>query len=173
VRAAAAQGGPACPLEVRIAGALEDVAHSRAEIAHRQCAAHGGIVRVGDHAIVLRHQFVIFVLVEIAEPRGDDIQEPPGFPASGVHIAAGLLQADKVGQRVQIIDGVVPHFVEQFRLFFRRRWRRRLINGLGSRRLRLRQAGGLGRHRLQHGHRFGTGAVALQRFHGGQIQALR
>jgi hypothetical protein len=77
---------------------VEDVPHGGAEIAHRQGSAHRGVRRIGDHLIVLRNQLVIFLLVEIAEPRRDDIRSRHASRPGGVDIAAGLLQADEIGQ---------------------------------------------------------------------------
>jgi len=78
-------------------------------------------------------------LVEIAELRREDILQPRRFPAGGVLVAAGLLQADEVGKPVRIVEGVLTHLVQELRPLFGRGRLRRNIQGLRS--LWLRAAG--------------------------------
>ena len=146
-----------------MAGRIEDGAHIGAEIAHRKGPAYRGVRHVCGRAAVLRNQLIIFFLVEITQPRREDILQPPRFPPVRVDVTAGLLQADEIGKIARIVDGVLAHLVQQVHLLFGRGWCRTNILGLRSRRLRLLKSCRFGRRFLHCRQGLEAWPIALQR----------
>jgi len=114
-------------MEARAALGREDLAQHAAELAGRLRSTQLIVGEIGRR-VVHRHDLVLFLLLEVAQARGDGVVAVPEIQSRRVEVTPRNLCADEIRQAFGVIGGIGAHCVQDACLLLVRRRRiRRLL----------------------------------------------